>query len=96
MISVMKNANSREVVKSRKLVAMEKRLPKGVRIFKEGIGFRVWLGRKFTGSRELKRRFLSLEDAEAWIFGQKEASGLEMGTRTLPFPSVLLPLPRSL
>ena len=46
------------------------KLPKGVHILKEGMGWRVRLGKKFTGGASIRKRFDTVADAREWIAGQ--------------------------
>ncbi|MGA7395117.1 MAG: hypothetical protein WBW78_20870 [Terrimicrobiaceae bacterium] len=46
------------------------KLPNGVHILKEGMGWRVRLGKKFTGGASIRKRFDTVADAREWIAGQ--------------------------
>ncbi len=46
------------------------RLPSGVNVHKEGEGWRVRLGKKFTGGAVVRKRFDVLADARSWIDSQ--------------------------
>ena len=46
------------------------KLPNGVHILKEGMGWRVRLGKKFTGGTSVRKRFDTVADAREWIAGQ--------------------------
>jgi integrase len=46
------------------------KLPKGVHILKEGEGWRVRLGKKFTGGASVRKRFDTVADAREWIAAQ--------------------------
>ena len=55
------------MIRSEKPIA---RLPSGVNVHKEGEGWRVRLGKKFTGGVVVRKRFDTLADARFWIEGQ--------------------------
>ncbi len=46
------------------------KLPKGVHILKEGMGWRVRLGKKFTGGVSMRKRFDTVAEARDWIATQ--------------------------
>jgi len=48
------------------------KLPKGVHILKEGEGWRVRLGKKFTGGSSMRKRFDTVADAREWISSQSK------------------------
>ncbi len=55
------------MIRSKKPIA---RLPAGVNVHKEDDGWRVRLGKRFTGGAVVRKRFDTLADARSWIDGQ--------------------------
>jgi hypothetical protein len=56
------------VIRSKNPIA---RLPYGVNVHKENQGWRVRLGKRFTGGAAVRKRFDKLADARAWICSQE-------------------------
>ncbi len=70
--------NSEEVKQSRCSIAG---LPPGVGVWKvakkRGGLWKVRLGKRFTGGKEIVKHFKTLEKAKTWLFGHKETRGTE-------------------
>ncbi len=60
------------------------KLPKGVNILKEGEGWRVRLGKKFTGGSTLRKRFDTVGDAREWISNQAKQQSHIQATALSP------------
>lgn len=55
---------------ARKNKALIANLPRGVSVYPDGDNYRVRLGKSYTGGKPQKRRFDTIKDARAWIFGE--------------------------
>lgn len=55
---------------ARKTKALIADLPRGVSVYPDGDSYRVRLGKSYTGGKTQKRRFDTIKDARAWIFGE--------------------------
>lgn len=60
------------------------KLPKGVHVLKEGEGWRVRLGKKFTGSVSIRKRFETVADAREWIATQSNQQSHIQATALTP------------